>query len=33
MEINIKFKPNPEYCLMDQVCEVLGYYHYADRTE
>ena len=33
MEINIKFKPNPEYRLMDQVREVLRYYHYAYRTE
>ncbi len=33
MEIKIKFKPNPEYRLMDQVYEVLRYYHYAYRTE
>jgi len=33
MEIKIKFKPNPEYRLMDQVREVLRYYHYAYRTE
>ena len=33
MEIKMKLKPNPEYRLMDQVREVLGYYHYADRTE
>ncbi|MCD6273015.1 MAG: integron integrase [Deltaproteobacteria bacterium] len=29
----MKFKPNPEYSLMDQVREVLRYYHYAYRTE
>ncbi len=29
----IKFKPNPEYRLMDQVREVLRYYHYAYKTE
>ena len=29
----MKFKPNPEYRLMDQVSEVLRYYHYAYRTE
>ena len=33
MESKIKFKPNPEYRLMDQVREVLRYYHYAYRTE
>lgn len=33
MEIKMKFKPNPEYRLMDQVREVLRYYHYAYRTE
>ncbi len=33
MESKIKFKPNPEYRLMDQVHEVLRYYHYAYRTE
>jgi len=33
MEIKINFKPNPEYRLMDQAREVLGYYHYAYRTE
>ncbi len=33
MEIKIKFKPNPEYLLMDQVREVLRYYHYAYKTE
>ena len=29
MESKIKFKPNPEHRLMDQVREVLRYYHYA----
>ena len=29
----MKFKPNPEYRLMDQVREILRYYHYAYRTE
>ena len=33
MEVNKKFKPNPEYLLMDQVREVLRYYHYSYRTE
>ncbi len=33
MEIKMKFKPNPEYRLMDQVREVLRYYHYAYMTE
>lgn len=33
MERETKFKPNPEYSLMDQVREVLRYYHYAYRTE
>ena len=33
MEIKMKFKQNPEYRLMDQVSEVLRYYHYAYRTE
>jgi hypothetical protein len=33
MEIKTKFKPNPEYRLMDQVREVLRYYHYSYRTE
>ena len=28
-----KFRPNPDLKLMDQVCEVLRYYHYAYRTE
>jgi len=29
----MKFKPNSEYSLMDQVREALRYYHYAYRTE
>jgi hypothetical protein len=29
----MKFNPNPEYRLMDQVREVLRYYYYAYRTE
>ena len=33
MEIKVKFKPNPDYRLMDQVREVLRYYHYAYKTE
>ena len=33
MASKIKFKPNPEYRLMDQVHEVLRYYHYSYRTE
>ncbi len=33
MESKHKFRPNPEYCLMDQVREVLRYYHYAYKTE
>jgi integron integrase len=28
-----KFRPNPGLKLMDQVCEVLRYHHYAYRTE
>ena len=28
-----KFKPNPDLKLMDQVHEVLRFYHYANRTE
>jgi len=32
MESKIKFKPNPEYRLMDQGREVLRCYHYAYRT-
>ena len=27
MESKIKFKPNPEYRSMDQVSEILRYYH------
>ena len=33
MENKPKFHPNPKYKLMDQVREVLRYYHYAYRTE
>lgn len=33
MEDKHKFRPNPELKLMDQVREVLRYYHYAYRTE
>jgi len=33
MKIKIKFKPNPEDRLMDQVREVLRYYHYSYKTE
>ena len=33
MESKIKFKPNTKYPLMDQVREVLRYYHYAYKTE
>lgn len=33
MESKVKFKPNPKYRLMDQVREVLRYYHYAYSTE
>ncbi len=33
MESKPKFKPNPESRLMDQVREVLRYYHYAYKTE
>ena len=29
----INFKPNPDYRLMDQVREVLRYYHYSYSTE
>ena len=28
-----KFKPDPNLKLMDQVCQVLRYHHYAYRTE
>ncbi|HEB51407.1 MAG TPA: integron integrase [Desulfobulbus sp.] len=33
MENNPGFRPNPELKLMDQVREVLRYYHYSYRTE
>ena len=33
MESKVKFKPNPKYGLMDQVREVLRYYHYAYQAE
>ncbi len=33
MENNIRFHPNPKLKLMEQVCEVLRYHHYAYRTE
>ena len=33
VEIKKKFKPDPNLKLMDQVQEVLRYYHYAYRTE
>ncbi len=33
MENKIKFTPNPDAKLMDQVHETLGYYHYARSTE
>jgi len=33
MEVKKKFKPNPEYRLMDQIREVLRYYHYSYKTE
>jgi len=33
MEIKTGFRPNPDLKLMDQVREVLRYYHYAYRTE
>ncbi|MBU2591135.1 MAG: integron integrase [Nitrospinota bacterium] len=33
MESKAKFRPNPEYRLMDQVHEVLRYHHYAYSTE
>ncbi|MFA6412635.1 MAG: phage integrase N-terminal SAM-like domain-containing protein [Syntrophales bacterium] len=33
MENKPKFRPNPNLKLMDQVREVLRYYHYAYRTE
>ena len=33
MENKSGFRPNPQLKLMDQVKEVLRYYHYAYRTE
>jgi hypothetical protein len=33
MENQPVFRPNPDLKLMDQVREVLRYYHYAYRTE
>jgi len=33
MENVPSFRPNPDLKLMDQVREVLRYYHYAYRTE
>ncbi len=33
MENKPKFHPNPKLKLMEQVCEVLRYHHYANRTE
>ena len=33
MENDKRFKPNPKLKLMDQVREVLKYYHYAYSTE
>ncbi len=33
MEVKGKFKPNPEYRLMDRVREILRYYHYSYKTE
>jgi len=33
MESKVKFKPNPDDRLMDQVREILHYYHYAYKTE
>ena len=33
MENKPKFKPDPKLKLMEQVCQVLRYHHYADRTE
>jgi len=33
MEVNAKFKPDTSLKLMDQVRQVLRYYHYAYRTE
>lgn len=33
MENKPKFRPNPNLKLLDQVCQVLRYHHYAYRTE
>jgi len=33
MENKLKFRPDPDAKLLDQVREVLRYYHYAYRTE
>ncbi len=33
MEVKERFKPNPEYWLMDQVLEALRSYHYSHITE
>ena len=33
MEVNKRFKPDPNLKLMDQARQVLRYYHYAYRTE
>ena len=33
MESKLKFKPDPEYRLMDQVSVVLRYHHYAYKAE
>ncbi len=33
MDNSAAFKPNPKLKLMDQVCEVLRFYHYSYRTE
>jgi hypothetical protein len=33
MENKPKFKPDPKLKLMEQVCQVLRYHHYAYRTE
>ena len=33
MEVNKRFKPDPNLKLMDQARQVLRYHHYAYRTE
>ena len=33
MDIQNKFRPNPDLKLMDQVREVMRYHHYKYRTE